>query len=75
MRFIFTEIESSHVSIQRKSSVDVTVASISKPKSSSFRLAFAVSKSRKVSSGDSRSAEGNAAKPAKILKLISVSIN
>lgn len=43
--------------------VEVIVASISRLKSSSCKLAFAVSKSRKVSSGDRRSAEGNASRP------------
>ena len=50
------------------SSVDVSVVSISKPKSRSVKLALAVSKSRNVSRGDNRSPEGNAVRP-KIIDL------
>lgn len=43
--------------------MEATVASISKPKSSSVKLAFAVKRSRKVSRGDNLSSVGKAAKP------------
>lgn len=39
---------------------------MSKLKSKSVKLALAVNKSKNVSKGDRRSAEGNAAKPKKI---------
>lgn len=46
-----------------KSSIELIVVSINKLKSNSFKLAFAVSKSRNVSNGDNFSADGYAANP------------
>lgn len=53
----------------KKSSVDVMVASMSRPKSKSFKVALAVSRSRNVSNGDSLSSDGNAASPETTINL------
>lgn len=54
----------------KNSSVEVIVASIKSPKSRSVKLALAVNKSKNVSKGDKRSADGKAAKPETKDKLL-----